>query len=313
MAKEIVGRAYDLSELLSSEAAVGAALAEKLHASESLNVPHPERPEEYVPFITLPSGLTLHSLKEHLDEYRTRPERREGVAELRTEASFIDHANRFKDADSALFADPNPGAPSLTSVLNYHRQGATADPRFGDHRGVYRFPLSKEWKAWQALNEKPMTQEAFASFLEDRIVDVADPREAGAKANEFLKLLGGSFADAARLMDLSRGLTIYVAASATKVVNLASGEGQITYTEEHHNAGGVKLDIPRAFLIGLPVFHGGTAYQVAVRLRYRLKENHLTWSYSLHRTDVVFDHAFEEACKRAADATGLPLFVGSPE
>src|SRR4051812_4614409 len=130
-------------------------------------------------------GVKLHNLKPLLDEYLTNPERRKGTAQLGDLASFIAHVIRFKDEDSVLFADPTVTAPKLTAVLDYHRKGPTADPRFLQHRAIYPFPLSDEWKAWKAKDGQEISQQEFAEFLEDRISDVADPAEPGESAKTF--------------------------------------------------------------------------------------------------------------------------------
>ncbi len=71
--------------------------------------------------------------------------------------------------------------------------------------------------------------------------------------------------------------------------------------------------MPGAFLVAIPVFKGGAPYQIPARLRYRVREKSITWFYELHGVDRVFDHAFSEACAKAANDTGLPLFLGAPE
>lgn len=300
-------------ESFTSEAAVGAVLAEKLHAPIRLSYPHPDNPEGTVPFVALPEGLELKCLQPELDKLRTRPERRKGTAKLQTLDSLIDHVRRFKSESSALFANPDRNDPSLTAVLNYHEAGASSPASFGDHRGVYRFPLSDEWTAWQRSNECKFSQEDFAAFIEDRILDVADPTKAGASVLDFCQTVGATLASPSRLMDLSRGLQVHVSAKAVQVTNLSTGEGQITYTEEHKDGAGGHLGVPGAFLLQIPVFRGDAPYQVPVRLRYRLRDGVITWFYSLYRTDRVFEHAFVLAIQRAAEATGLPLFIGTPE
>jgi hypothetical protein len=95
--------------------------------------------------------------------------------------------------------------------------------------------------------------------------------------------------------------------------NLSSGEAQISYVTQHTDDDGKPLKVPSLFLIHIPVFRAGAPYEIAVRLRYRLKEGRITWFYELYRADKVFDHAFNEACANAAASTGLPVIVGSPE
>lgn len=260
--------------------------------------------------IALPKGLVLHSLKPLEDERRTAPERRKGHAKLTDLASFIAHANRFKDKDSAIFADPTPGAPKLVSVLDYH---PPTSARFGEHRGVYAFPLSEEWQAWTSRNRTPMSQGDFAEWVEGRIVDLADPAGAGPTAKALADAIQCTFASPSRLLELSRGLQVHVGEKVHQAVNLATGEAAVQFVATHQDAQGAPLRVPGGFLVAMPVFRSGALYQVAARLRYRVKEGNITWFYELYRTDRVFDDAFREACETATRETGLPLFQGTPE
>lgn len=266
---------------------------------------------------SVPEGRTLSSLKEIEDEYRTAPERRKGEALLGSLESLIEHANRFSDEDSALFAEvvPEIYSAALVSVLDYHQRGAKGAPRFGCHRGVYRFPLSEEWKLWTARANKPMTQQEFAAFLEERVVDVQSPAEATEGPKTFASELGLQLASPQRLLELSRGLSVRVNQRVTQAVTLSSGEGQFTFEEKHENveqgAGAVKM--PGAFAIGIPVFRLGSLFSIPVRLMYRLREGSLTWIVQPHRLDRAWQMAVTAACTRAKEATKLPLYYGSPE
>jgi uncharacterized protein YfdQ (DUF2303 family) len=265
--------------------------------------------------LVLPSGNGLNAIgiKPFLDAYLTAPERREGVALVYDMPSFIDHVKRFADSDSVIFADPTPGTPSLVAVLDYHRAGATSEPRFGKHRTRYAFPLSDEWKAWKAKNAQGFTQKEFAEFIEDRIADIADSYSASDSSLQLAAKLGGTFATPGKLVDLSREFSVREGSAVKQAQNLSSGEAQISYVTQHTDDDGKPLKVPSLFLIHIPVFRAGAPYEIAVRLRYRLKEGRITWFYELYRADKVFDHAFNEACANAAASTGLPVIVGSPE
>lgn len=292
--------------------------------------------------LVTPSGLTVSSVKKLLDEYRVRPERREGTATMQDLDSFIAHVNRFKDADTALFADASRERPSLLAVIDYHERVNFADadfaevgadgetaakvhrtdakPRFGKHKTFYAFPLSREWKAWQAKNGQSMTQLEFAAFLEERGIDILPApvfegplSDADAKLKKIADLLRGRFAGPEKMMDLSRGLAIHESARVIAATNLSSGEGAVTFETEHKDGEGQKLEVPNLFTIGIPVFEHGDLYRVLVRLRYRKNGGSLNWFYDLYRADTVFDDALKQACAKAAEQTGLPLFVGKPE
>ena len=265
-------------------------------------------------------GFEIQSVKPHLDQYRTAPERRTGTAIMSTIGSFIEHVNRFRDDDSALFGDRDPIRPSLLAVLDYHCKTAKGSPRFGLHRTSFSFPLSDEWKSWADVDGKKMSQSDFAEFIEDRISDIAPPpdftgeiTESDTKLKEFITLLGGNVASPSKMVELSRGLSVHVGERVKQAVNLSSGEGQIQYESEHKDSEGAALKVPNLFLVAIPVFEGGDLYRIPVRLRYRAAAGQISWFFEMYRADKVFKHAFDEACDLAAKETSLTLLSGFPE
>jgi hypothetical protein len=282
--------------------------------------------------LVLPDGLGLraHDIKPYLDAYRKNPEFRKGTARLQDLASLVAYVNRFKNEDSALFADRNMAAPAITGIIDYHDAVNSLDgvvdteakARFAYHRANYAFPLSDEWKAWKTADGTLMDQQAFAEFLEDRIGDVMMPPDLNhapldddkeAKLANLVGLLGGAFASPSRLMELSRGLAVRVSETVKQATTLSSGEMQIQYTAAHQDEQGQPLKVPTLFLVAIPVFRSGALYQIAIRLRYRVSGGSVKWCCQMYRPDKVFEHAFDEACVVARDGTALPLFMGCPE
>lgn len=266
--------------------------------------------------IVRPDGhgkIAIESVKDHLDEYQLSPERRVGVAHMSELESFIAHVNRFKDEHSAVFADRDPRCPSLLAVLDYHEKTAEGSPRFGDHRCRYTFPVSEEWATWTKNSKQLMSQGEFAEFIETRLLDIVDPSNALAGVSKIGTAIGCKFATPGRLLELSRGLSVKVGNRVKNAQVLASGEVSFTYETTHSDETGAQLDIPGALLIGVPVFKNGAPYQLAARLRYRIREHEIKWFYELFRPEAAFDDALKEACAAAQTGTELPLFVGSPE
>lgn len=258
-------------------------------------------------------GYRTEPIKPLLEPFRMEPERRTGTATMTDLPSFIAHVTRFADTDSAVFVNRTPSSPSLTAVLDYHRQTHAGAPRFGRHRTHYAFPLSEAWKAWKAQNSETMSQGDFAAFLEDRIQDIADPENAGMHARDFASRLGVTLAPASRLLELSKGLEIRVGHRVLNKISIASGEAAIAFEETHSDAHHGPLKVPGAFVIGVPVFQLGEVYQIPVRLRYRVKDGSITWSYELSRVEEVFEHAVNEAVDRVRSETSLPVLSGAPE
>jgi uncharacterized protein YfdQ (DUF2303 family) len=271
-----------------------------------------------VDVLVAPKGLEVTSVKELVDEYRKKPERIIGTAQLTELDSFIVHVIRFSDENSALFADRTPTAPALVAVYDYHpvadgEAGAAKEARFCGHRARYCFPISDEWKAWTEASGKQMGQAAFSEFLENRIADVVDPISALESSRAIVDKLLCTFAGPSRLVDLAKGLSVRVESIVANKQDLQSGESVIRFETTHKDDRGAPLEVPGAFLLQLPVFRRGAAYQIAARLRYRVREGKITWWFDLFRTAETFDHAFGEACERAAKESEVPLFYGTPE
>lgn len=274
-----------------------------------------EATAEGTPLVVVPKGKQVFDLKPYLDKFRPFPERKVGTALLTTLDAFIAHANRFKDAESAIFLDDEkdiPG-PRFISVFDYHEK-AGGRARHGQHRGIYAFPLSAEWCAWTKGAGVEMAQGDFAVFLEDRIPDVLAPASVGEKTRAFAEAAGIQVAAPARLLELSRGLSIKVDTQVAQHVNLSTGESQILFKEEHSSGDAASsLKVPSGFAIQIPVVRGGPAYQIPVRLRYRVSGGRVLWKYALYRTDLIFEEMLSEALEQVAAETALPLFRGRPE
>lgn len=156
--------------------------------------------------LVLPHGMRIESLRKYLDEYRTKPRRIEGVAQLEDVGSFIEYVRKFSDPlHSKLFAatgvDSQGGLPTpkLVAVIDHHH--TSDEPRFGAHRAEYNFPLSEPFKAWLAANESTLSLEMFANFLEDRLMDVLDPARLPSDGiKEAVQRLGLKLADPGQLL-----------------------------------------------------------------------------------------------------------------
>lgn len=290
--------------------------AEKYQKATVTTIEHPLDSDIKVPVILDKDGFSVVS-KASLAEYLDHPERRTGTAAMTRLESFIEHVNRFKNGDSVVFAKDDRNAPGLTAVLDYHDAGAAGTPRFGKHRTTFHFPLSDEWKIWNKFNGQKMDMREFAEFLEERVNDI-DTVESRDDLNEDIQRFIGAtgldrIASPSRLIELSRNLQIYENSNIKQVQNLASGEGVLRFESEHTDAAGAPVDVPGLFIICIPVFAHDGYYRIAARLRYRKTGEGIVFWYDLWRTDLVFDHAFDQACARVKVETELPLLVGAPE
>ena len=275
-----------------------------------------------VPVLINPSAGRAESLKNLFDAWRTAPESKVGSAKVTTLESFIDLTNRHRIQHSAIFANTDWRQPSLTTVVDYHllhadsgedaplpeRPSAAA---FGRHRVEYKFPLSEEWKAWVGMDKQVMNQQVFAEFIEDHISELAAPHED--EVSYWEEKLGGKVAYPNELKLLSIGLKVHATTKVANSITLQSGEGEITWAEEHRDMKGDKLVVPSLFIIQLPPFFMGEAIRLPVRLRYRVREGQVSWIFQMYRPDVYVTEQVMRDMERAARDTDLPAYQGTPE
>lgn len=296
-----------MTSAISTDAGALIEAVQRLHGPELKDIKRGSADEAQV--LLIPSGKQVVDLKAHLDKYLTRPERKKGKATLTTLVDFNGYTQRHMTSASAVFCDDTDKTrPRLVTVFDAHHTQAD----WQEHRAEYAFPLSDEWMKWSQMPEW-MSQADFAAFIEDRITDVIDPSNAMPLAKKFAEDVGATLASPAKLLELSRGLSVHVDSKMVTKVNLGSGEAHLMYKEDHNDESGQPLKVPGAFVIAIPVFRLGPAYSVPVRVRYRAKDNRVTWNLSLQRIDHVFENAIAEAAKSVAEVTSLPVFRGKPE
>lgn len=272
-----------------------------------------------IPLLLDPKDGSVTDLKPYFDKWRGTPERKHGTARVTTLKSFIELTQRHATDESVIFANTDWRQPSLTSVIDYHQSNGVDDKKFvtigaadnGKHRIDYKFPLSEEWQAWVAASGKPMSQQQFAEFIEDHIGELAAPHEE--EIPYWDERLGGKIAYPNEMKLLSTGLRVHAETRVSNNVTLQSGEGELTWQEEHRDMKGDKLIVPSLFIVQLPPFFMGEAIRLPVRLRYRVREGSVSWTFQMYRPDVYVTEQVMRDMDRAARETDLPAYQGTPE
>lgn len=233
-------------------------------------------------------------LIETADERAVAPRRRKGRTTLTEMASFVDHVNRYKSPDSVVVADNEQF--QLTAIYNEHPSGAEhAKTGWRDHLAVYTCPRSPEWLAWTKLDGVAQAQEAFADFVEERLEDLIIGAD------------GAGFPAPTDVLKMARDLLVLTKGTFQRTINPTTGAGVLVCKSETDTG---STQIPRAFLIAIPVFEGGARYQVEARIRFQLESGRPTFAFVLHRRKEIERDAFREARTHVVTETGLPLFAG---
>lgn len=262
-----------------------------------------------VPMLILPDGMKRVPIPEgELDEARGCPRRRKGTIVALSLEALTELVNRHKSDKAVVYVDPS--GPVFTAVLNDFPPGKDCNPDFRDHRIHYQAALSPEWGAWIGSNNSPMRQAEFAVFLEEHALDLLDPSALGPSTQKIIDALGVTVATPAVLRGLARDLSVRVKQQVREARNLATGETQVVFASEHSTDDGRPLVVPGAFVIGIPVFQGGELYALVARLRYRVGEGHITWSYSLAHADNAKRDVVQGMIATIREKTGVLVLEG---
>lgn len=235
------------------------------------------------PAIIVPEGCTL----ETFEGLRKNPARVERIQSVTSAASFLAYFNRFANPSSTIFVDVEKA--KINGIIDFHgpQAGAEPIPHFCSHRVTYDCPLTPEAKKWFDSNRQQMNQTEFALFIEDGLLEIAEP--AGAQ-----------------MLEIASTLHAKTAVNFRSGVRLDNGQVQMTYEESVQGQAGTagQLSIPQKIVLHLRIFRGDdVAYRLEANFRYRVKEGKLTMWYELIRPHVAREDAVKTIVK--AIETGI--------
>lgn len=248
------------------EASIVQALAESAQAPAPISI---VLPHGNLPTIATSNRVTLHSLAHLLP----RPLRTTGTTKLLTLQdlqSYLAKQAGHKD-ETVIYA--NRKALRFTAILNH--TSLAGGPGWGDYRAEVTLEKSRQLLVWQAQNgqNKKMSQEAFALFLEEHLEDIREPN--GADVLTFAETL-----EATRTETFKSSIVT------------ATGEQRLAFSSERN--GEQSSDLITQITLGIPLFEGGVPYAVKVKISHRVTDGKLTFWYDLRHIDYILDEAWKE-------------------
>lgn len=267
-----------------TEAGTVAALAAKASGA------HVVKTDDNREFLIVPSGFSEKEVSDAYGLKLAKPKYIKQTVTIETADSLVDYVNRYKGADTVLFAEISSNR--IVALIDYHAPDQAAHV---SHRAKLELPFSEEWQLWTKVSGKLMAQLEFARFLEENAADVRAP-------------------DAGELLDACRDLQVRRKVNFTKAVRTASDNENFEYAEET-NATTKKgdLELPTRFQLGLPVYFGDAEREVFAFLRWRLDEGSLTLGIQLHRIEHVRQAVFKQIVLDVAARTSCPAVFGKSE
>ncbi len=193
-------------------------------------------------------------------------------------SSFIAYTGRFSTPGTLVNVDAEKYA--LQARLNAPVDSAI--PTWDLHLNTYQADHSLPWVQWNNANEQTFSQVEFAEWLEDHVDDIVQPT-------------------GAEMLELVLKFNIIRKVSFSSATRLQDGTFQFAYSDDTQKG---TVEVPENIVLGIAPFKNGTSYEIKARLRYRLNEGRLTFSYKLLNTERILDDAFNEIVDTAQK--GLP-------
>lgn len=237
-----------------------------------------------------PFRVTVDGQLQSLEGFLLAPVSIRGDLGVYDATSFINYVQKFKDADTVIFADKVNR--SFTAVLDYH---GVDKARWGRHRAVLAARQTEAWKRWVEADGKRMNQADMAQFIEDNIPDIASPP-------------GAELVEVARNLEAKKDVTFL---STQRPQN-----GSVNFHYQETVQGSMRggdLAIPEQFILGLTPFEGCSPYKVTARLRYRIEAGgKLAIWFDLLRVEDIVEEAFKEITEDVTGGVGDTLILAGP-
>lgn len=246
--------------------------------------------------VAVPNGTEAKLIELDLEKHLSAPRATVAKAVLSDDGAFCQYVARHADERTVVWCDFNPQTYDLkfTAVFDEHSKD---QPGWRRHKAKFDPDFSAEWKAWKGQDRKPLSQTAFAEWIEEHELDIA-AAEGLPSALEMLKMATDFQMNEER--------------SLKSVVKLQSGGIRMTFVADADKNTEDQMKVFEKFGLGLPVFHGGDAFRLTARLKYRNNSGKLSFNYEIQRPDKAHELAAKDLITTIAAGIGsVPLLFGS--
>lgn len=243
-------------------------------------------------FLIVPDGHSMADVTDPHGMVIPAPGRIAQAVTVQSLNSLVDYGLRFKTDETVLFADIDRNR--IVAALDYHGPAKAAHVA---HIAAMDLPFSVEWMTWGDIDEKLMSQIAFARFIEENDADIVAPT--GADLLEIIRDI-----HAVRTADFRQ---------AVRTNSDAESFEMAVETDTRSRSGGQKLELPKRFELRIPVYFGGEYVTLFANLRWDIVEGKLALGVALHRAEHVRQAVFQALVQDAAGRIDVPAVFGRIE
>ena len=247
--------------------------------------------------VALPKGTSLQEIKTDLEALLPNPRKTKAIATFTDAASFLAYVQRHADPTQAVTwcnFDPQTFKLHFEAVIDEHVKGTAG---WRSHRATFMPAMSAEWKAWKGQDRNFFDQTPFAEWIQEHEDDVTT---------------ANGLPTALQMLDMATNFVMNEDRVLKSAVRLQSGGMRLTYVADPDKGTTEDMKMFERFVLGIPVFHGGAAWSVSARLKYRNNAGKVKFSYEMVRADRVHEGAAKELIEQIRTGLGaVPLLMGN--
>lgn len=222
-----------------------------------------------------------------LEKYLPTPIRKRTDQPFIETESFCTYVLDHKGPSTMLTGSPKLGA--FVAHIDYHGKRDDA-PSWCTHRAHLTLQSDPDWVRWVSGSGKPMAQVEFAEFLEDMDHTIEEPK-------------------AASVVEIVLKLQATSEHYFESAIDRDTGSATLNFKERTEQTGGT-VKLPTQMQIAVRPYRSAKVVPVLVRLRYRVRDGKVAFTYQLLRADRIEEEAFNEIRERIGSLTGLePLLT----
>jgi uncharacterized protein YfdQ (DUF2303 family) len=246
--------------------------------------------------ITLPNVVPVHPPKIITQAVR-----------VQTVESMIAYVNRFKNADSALFADISTN--TVLGIIDYHQAGiddaAKKVAAHTKHTASLTIPHSLEWQTWMGIDGRLMSHAEFSNFLEENSMDIVPLGVMHDRSGVVIE-------DApTTILELCRELQVrssYGAASEIRngdYISIEMQKGDDVTTKRN-------VQLPVSINLNIPVYFGEQTVLMTAFMRRKVVDGSLRLGIKLQRPEQLRQDEFKRIVSEIEAEVMLTTLYGKP-
>ena len=221
-----------------------------------------------------------------LERFAEHPRRKTGTFAANDIESFKFYVQAYAGAGSLIFADPD--TCTLRAVIDHHH-AEDGPPGWNQFAATFTPAWTTAALAWRRHDGRDMTQAEFATFLEQRVGEIAFP-------------------SGAELFELVLHFRRTLSADFDSRVDLSNGAIQLVYKEDVKDA----VEVPTAFTIVLSPWRGASPIEATAYLRVSKPQNgKVTFSFQItEQWTEAIEALFNQMAHKVHEATAVPVVSG---